>query len=194
MKKIFCILSILTIISPAFADDPAPATPVAGEPTSVTPAGDGTLATNNGETAKPGYNLVNANVSTDGNAASAGYVKGAYNATIKAVNTVASIKQDKITSSNKLSADLVEDGTTNKVVTATDKNTWNGKQNQLSSVANPAQNQVPTNGQLIQSAGQFVTSVSAANGGVTVARGEITIPTSNPNLAAQSGRAAIWIE
>jgi hypothetical protein len=36
-------------------------------------------------------------------------------------------KQDKITSTNKLSADLVSDGTTNKTVTATEKTTWNNK-------------------------------------------------------------------
>lgn len=39
--------------------------------------------------------------------------------------------QTEITSTNKLSADLVKDGTTNKVVTATEKSTWNGKQNAL---------------------------------------------------------------
>lgn len=33
--------------------------------------------------------------------------------------------QSEITSSNKLSADLIEDGTTNKIVTATEKSTWN---------------------------------------------------------------------
>jgi len=76
MKKIFCIFSILTIISPAFADP----TPVAGEPAHADPA---TVAT-----AQPGYALVNSN-STDVNAATAGYVKGAYNAAIKAVNKVA---------------------------------------------------------------------------------------------------------
>ncbi len=36
-------------------------------------------------------------------------------------------KQDKITSTNKLSADLISDGTTNKTVTATEKTTWNNK-------------------------------------------------------------------
>ncbi len=40
-------------------------------------------------------------------------------------------KQDKITSTNKLSADLVADGTTNKVVTATEKAAWNGKQDAI---------------------------------------------------------------
>lgn len=44
--------------------------------------------------------------------------------------------QTEITSTNKLSADLVADGTTNKVVTATEKNTWNAKQNALTQGAN----------------------------------------------------------
>ena len=39
-------------------------------------------------TINPGYALATANDQTDGNAASAGYVKGAYNAAIKAINTV----------------------------------------------------------------------------------------------------------
>jgi len=40
--------------------------------------------------------------------------------------------QSEITSTNKLSADLIADGTTNKTVTATEKSTWNGKQDALS--------------------------------------------------------------
>ena len=40
--------------------------------------------------------------------------------------------QTEITSTNKLSADLIKDGTTNKTVTATEKSTWNGKQNTIS--------------------------------------------------------------
>jgi len=87
MRKIFCFLSILALINPAFA------APVAGMPSHADPA---TLATDNGGTILPGYDLVSG-ATTDVNAASAGYVKGAYNATIKAVNTVASVKQDKIT-------------------------------------------------------------------------------------------------
>ena len=35
--------------------------------------------------------------------------------------------QEEITSTNKLSADLIADGTTNKTVTGTDKTNWNGK-------------------------------------------------------------------
>lgn len=42
-------------------------------------------------------------------------------------------KQNAITSTNKLSADLIADGTTNKVVTATDISVWNGKQNAITS-------------------------------------------------------------
>lgn len=43
--------------------------------------------------------------------------------------------QSEITSTNKLSADLIQDGTTNKVVTATEKSTWNGKQDVISDLA-----------------------------------------------------------
>lgn len=42
-------------------------------------------------------------------------------------------KQDSITSSNKLSADLITNGTTNKVVTQTEKNTWNSKLSSITS-------------------------------------------------------------
>ena len=42
--------------------------------------------------------------------------------------------QSEITSTNKLSADLIADGTTNKVVTASEKTTWNGKQDALTNV------------------------------------------------------------
>lgn len=44
--------------------------------------------------------------------------------------------QTEITSSNKLDADLVDDSTsTNKFVTASDKTTWNGKQDAISDLA-----------------------------------------------------------
>ena len=43
--------------------------------------------------------------------------------------------QTEITSTNKLSADLIKDGTTNKIVTATEKSTWNGKQNAITDLA-----------------------------------------------------------
>ena len=44
-------------------------------------------------------------------------------------------KQDKITSTNKLSADLIADGATNKVVMAAEKSTWNAKQDTISDLA-----------------------------------------------------------
>ena len=48
-----------------------------------------------------------------------------------------STKQDKITNTNKLSSDLVDDtDKTNKFVTASDKTTWNGKQDALVSGTN----------------------------------------------------------
>ena len=43
--------------------------------------------------------------------------------------------QSEITSTNKLSADLISDGTTNKTVTATEKSTWNGKQDAISDLS-----------------------------------------------------------
>ena len=49
---------------------------------------------------------------------------------------LSSTYQTKITSSAKLSADLISDGTTNKTVTATEKSTWSGKQDALVSGTN----------------------------------------------------------
>lgn len=87
MKKVFCILSILTIVSPAFAADPVyPETTDPGATTSTAPVA----------ASAPKYALKSAHTN-DSNVASAGYVKGAYNAAIKAVNKVATVKQDIIT-------------------------------------------------------------------------------------------------
>ena len=58
------------------------------------------------------------------NVATTSYVQGAYDA-------LDSAKQDVIDSSHKLSADLVQDGTTNKVVTAAEKTAWDGKQDAI---------------------------------------------------------------
>jgi len=79
MKKVFCILSILTIVSPAFADT----TPVvvAGEPTHANSA---TVAID-----APGYELKTESDTDSTIPVSAKYVKGAYNAAIKAVNKIA---------------------------------------------------------------------------------------------------------
>ena len=88
MKKIFCILSILTITNSVWAA----AGDINKEPAHADPA---TVAV-----ALPGYALATADLSNDNNAASAGYVKGAYNSVIKAVNTVANNKQDVLNSGN----------------------------------------------------------------------------------------------
>lgn len=96
MKKLLGIsFFAMSVISPVLADD---ALPVAGTPTHADPATIAQDGSNN--TINPGYALIIANTNTDGNAASAGYVKGAYNASIKAVNTVASLKQDTLTNTN----------------------------------------------------------------------------------------------
>ena len=97
MKKIFCILSILAIISPVFADnEPAALAHVTGDAVNTDPGTtneNGPVATNS-----PKYSTV-ADVAADASsAASAKYVKGAYNATIKAVNMVASQKQNTLNS------------------------------------------------------------------------------------------------
>ena len=142
MKKLFSFLSILTIISPVLADDPVP---VAGTPAHADSAVLAKDGSNN--TIQPGYALANGH-DTDVNAASAGYVKGAYNATIKAVNTLNSIKQDKLTSEN--GGNVLQSGT-----------------------------------------GPVVTGISAADGVVTVAKGQVTIPYGS---ASSSTQAAIWIQ
>ena len=49
-------------------------------------------------------------------------------------NAVDTDYQTGIDSTHKLSADLVEDGSTNKVVTATEKEAWNGKQDAVTGV------------------------------------------------------------
>ena len=86
MKKVFCILSVLMITNPLWAA----AADVNKEPAHADPA---TLAI-----AEPGYALATADAAIDGNVASAGYVKGAYNSVIKAVNTVSNNKQDVLNS------------------------------------------------------------------------------------------------
>ena len=93
MKKLLGIsLVAMLAVSPLAANAAA----VAGSPTSYgenQPTGDAKAAVLGGA---PLYQLVEANTATDGNAASAGYVKGAYNAAIKAVNKV----HDEVTSLN----------------------------------------------------------------------------------------------
>ena len=77
------ILNISVIAALAILPMAANATPVAGEPTH-SDATSG-LTTD----AQPKWALAEANSDVDGNVATAGYVKGAYNAAMKAINTIA---------------------------------------------------------------------------------------------------------
>ena len=86
MKKIFCILSILTIANPVFA--------ATGDIINTNPVAQGTQTDAQvTTTVNPKYQMAT-EADTDNNAASAGYVKGAYNAAIKAVNKVAAIARE----------------------------------------------------------------------------------------------------
>lgn len=82
MKKLIGIsLVAMLAVSPLAANAAA----VAGEPAHI---GTGVTANDVTASADPEFALVEENSQTDGNAASAGYVKGAYNAAIKAINKV----------------------------------------------------------------------------------------------------------
>lgn len=71
--------------------------------------------------------------------------------------------QTEITSDNKLSADLVDDtSTTNKFVTASEKNTWNAKQDALTAGANITIEEDSGTGDLV---------ISASGGGATYTAG-----------------------
>lgn len=105
MKKLLALSVIAVFVaSPmmARANDPvAPAEPadpvaVAGDPGST--VANAPMAEN-----PPKYGLKNANPELDSKLATAGYVKGAYNAAIKAVNKLDDTKQDKL-SASELSA------------------------------------------------------------------------------------------
>lgn len=71
--------------------------------------------------------------------------------------------QTSITSTNKLSADLVADGTTHKMVTAAEKATWNGKQAAISDLATIRSNASAgkTASDTIATYGDIVTSAKA---------------------------------
>ena len=60
-----------------------------------------------------------------------GYLDGV----TSSIQTQINGKQDTIDSSHKLSADLLSEGTTNKLVSASEKSTWNGKQDAISGAA-----------------------------------------------------------
>ncbi len=101
MKK---LLNISVIAALAILPFAANADPVAGEPENIaTNPPTGQTAQNVTASAAPKYQLAEANNAVDGVVATAGYVKGAYNAAIKAVNKLADTKQDAL-SSEQLSA------------------------------------------------------------------------------------------
>jgi hypothetical protein len=107
--------------------------------------------------------------------ATTSYVQGAFDA-------LDTVKQDVIDSTHKLSADLVEDGTTNKVVTATEKSTWNGKQDAIT-----------VSGGTTSTDGQYVDGVALSNGTMTVHKSYLTVPVKNNGSYAATG-VAIWFE
>jgi len=88
MKKLLGI-SLVAVLSatPLMAFAVADGQPIPGDPGQTVT--DATAAANATATNSPKYGLVTADSTKDGNVATAGYVKGAYNAAIKAVNAVA---------------------------------------------------------------------------------------------------------
>ena len=82
--------------APVAQEEPAAPVAVAGDPGAT--VANAPMATN-----PPKYGLKNANPDVDSKLATAGYVKGAYNAAIKAVNKLDDTKQDKL-SPEKLAA------------------------------------------------------------------------------------------
>ena len=106
MKK---ILNISVIAALAILPMAANAAPVNGEPTTLgdNPPG-GQTAQNVTASAAPKYQLAEANNAVDGVVATAGYVKGAYNAAIKAINKVSETANSAVQS--------VTEGTTNGTV------------------------------------------------------------------------------
>ena len=88
------ILNISVIAALAILPMAANATPVAGDPTHSNAASG--LTTD----AQPKWALAEANSDVDGNVATAGYVKGAYNAAMKAINTIADTAGNALTASS----------------------------------------------------------------------------------------------
>lgn len=85
--------------------------------------------------------------------------------------------QSEITSSNKLSADLIANGTTNKVVTQTEKNNWNGKQDALGYT--PCKKITATNPALTSASGVCTWTISN-----TIASADVLVQVRNTSTGA----------
>ena len=109
--------------------------------------------------------------------------------------------QTEITATNKLSADLIQDGTTNKVVTATEKTAWNNKQAAIADLATirsnasagkTASDTIATYGDIVtHDASEFQASGSYAAEVHTHKKADITdfptIPSKTSDLTNDSG-------
>lgn len=105
-------------------------------------------------------------------------------------------KQNAITSTSKLSADLVDDSsTTNKFVTTSEKNTWNGKQNALSTAQLNAVNSGVTSATVSQVATNTsnISSLQTGKQDKLTAGTNITIDP-NTNTISATGGASITVD
>jgi hypothetical protein len=115
--------------------------------------------------------------------------------------------QTEITSSNKLSADLIQDGNTNKVVTSTEKTTWNSKYDKPSGgipktdLATAVQTSLGLADTAIQSEtqltlgtstgnGNAVTDISVSNHQITLTKGS-TFLTSHQSIKTINGTSLV---
>ena len=115
--------------------------------------------------------------------------------------------QTEITSSNKLSADLIQDGNTNKVVTSTEKTTWNSKYDKPSGgipktdLATAVQTSLGLADTAIQSEtqltlgtstgnGNAVTDISVSNHQITLTKGS-TFLTSHQSIKTINGNSLV---
>lgn len=93
--------------------------------------------------------------------------------------------QPEITSTNKLSADLVDDtSTTHKFVTAANKTTWNGKQDKLVAGTNIS---IAADGKTISATDTTYSDFSGATGSAAGAHGLVPAPAAGDNTKYLAG-------
>lgn len=93
--------------------------------------------------------------------------------------------QPEITSSNKLSADLVDDtSTTHKFVTAANKTTWNGKQDKLIAGTNIS---IASDGKTISATDTTYSAFTGATGSAAGAIGLVPAPAAGDNTKYLAG-------